>query len=250
MELLGAYQEETLGVDRRRYMQYALQGDQARRIGHIEDVLKLIFSRPEKGYGNENHVMTNSRFGDLFDIIYEDAPEHVLKKYDALIDASMDGAFAREKGADFRVLESGNLDRLTEEINRLAAESLPCTVDSLHWLISEDEQGRRFLSIFNNEGNERSVRLGDVLRSEADARVKVTFKEAAQLRMVKASCGAVRIEKADEETYYVDVPAAGFAILQFCAWEAGGEMISSPSAPEMALTSIGSAEKFYSGANK
>ena len=215
MELPGLHAQEQLGVPRGVYMAYTLQGDQARRIAHVEDVLKPIFARSGAKYGNEGHVMTNSRFGDLFDVIYEDAPEHVLKKYAALIDATADGDFARAKGGDYRVLESGDFGKLTAEINRLAAEELPCTADSLHWLISTDEQGRRFLSVFNNEGNERSARFGDVLCREADAKVKVTFKEAAQLSMFKASCDAVRVEQADEKTYYVEVPAAGFAILQF-----------------------------------
>lgn len=215
MELVGPYSEETVGKPRGVYMAYELQGEKKRRISHVEDVLKLLFSRCGTIYGNESHVMSNSRFGDLFDIIYEDAPDEVLKKYDALIDATADGDFAKAKGDTFRVLESGDLEKMADEINRLSKEVMPCTVDSLHWLVSTDAQGRRFLSIFNNEGNERSVRRGDVLRKEADAKVKVTFRDAAQLSMLKASCDAVRLEQADDTTYYVEVPAAGFAIMQF-----------------------------------
>ena len=209
------YQPDELGVPRSRYMQFELSDEEMRRMGHIEDVLKLIFGRSGTEYGNEGHVMTNSRFGDLFDIIYEDAPDEVLGRYEALIDAGPDGTFARTKGKDYRVIASENLEEAAEKINRLSKEILPCTVDSLHWLISKDEKGRRFLSVFNNEGNERSVRRGDVLRREADARVRMSFREPAEPKVFKAGSGKIKLTRENDRTWRLEVPAADFAILEF-----------------------------------
>ncbi|MBQ9739732.1 MAG: hypothetical protein IJV91_02220, partial [Kiritimatiellae bacterium] len=183
--------------------------------GHIEDVLKLIVGRSGTEYGNEGHVMTNSRFGDLFDIIYEDAPDEVLGRSEALIDAGPDGTFARTKGKDYRVIASENLEEAAEKINRLSKEILPCTVDSLHWLISKDERGRRFLSVFNNEGNERSVRRGDVLRKEADACVRISFRESVEPKVFKAGSEKIKLTRENDRIWRLEVPAADFAILEF-----------------------------------
>ena len=75
--------------------------------------------------------------------------------------------------------------------------------------------GRRYLTIFNNEGNMRSIRYGDQICRDANARAKITLKEAGEIRCIKRSSDEVRLEKVDDKTYYVDVPATGFVILQY-----------------------------------
>jgi len=184
-------------------------------VAHVEDVLKLAFARNGEVYGNEGFVMTNSRFGDLFDIIYEDADEKTFAKYDALIDATPDASFAKKRGQDLRVLDSSDFDRLEADVRKLSEEVMPVTVDKLHWLVSEDSNGRRFLSIFNNEGNLRDSLIGDTLLREADAKVRVSFKDASELTPIKLSSSDTKIERTDDRTYYIDVPAAGFAIFEY-----------------------------------
>ena len=204
-----------IGEHREDYMACDISAERRKYIGHVEDVLKLFYEKTEEEYGNEGHVMTNSHFGDLFDIIYEDASDEVLGKYKALIDATPDGAFAKAKGDGFRVLESADFDKLSLEVRKLSEDVLDCTVDSLHWILSKDADGKRYVSIFNNEGNQRSEELGDTLIREADARVKVSFKDATDMTAIKLGSEDVKIEKADEKTYYVTVPAAGFAIFEY-----------------------------------
>lgn len=184
-------------------------------VAHVEDVLKFIYARNGKTYGNESFIMTNSRFGDLFDIIYEDANDEVLGKYEALIDATPDSAFAAKKSDKFRVLESCDFDKLSHDIRELSDDVVPCTVSSLHWVLSKDADGRCFVSIFNNEGNIRDSATGDTLVKEAYARVTVSFKMPTQLSPIKLSSDEVGIERADDSTYFVDVPAAGFAIFEY-----------------------------------
>ena len=214
IELPDIYDPWTIGNHRDTYLHCALNAEQQAYYGHIEDVLKLIWTRNGKIYGNESHVLTNSRFGDLFDIIYEDASEETLEKYEYLIDASPNGSFAQKKGKEFRVLSSADLGSLEYKLHEVERELLPCTVDSLHWMISCDNCGGRYLSIFNNEGNERSVRCGDAIDHEADAAVTVRFKENAIPEVIKATDG-VRICANSDREYRVDVPATGFVILKF-----------------------------------
>ncbi len=206
-EDIGAYTCEYLGIQ--------LNGEDKKYIGHVEDVLKLVYMRYGKIYGNEGHVLTNSRFGDLFDIIYEDASDKTLSKYDYLIDTTFDGKIAERLGSKFRVLESGDLKKLENDLHLIAKRILPCYVDSLMWLLSTDSDGRRYVSIFNNEGNERSVKFGDVIRHEADATVTLTFNQPAKPVVAKASSDQIKIDKVDDCLYKIQVPATEFVILEY-----------------------------------
>lgn len=197
------------------YMLMPIGEEQKAFNGYVENVLKLMYESYGERYGNEGHVMTNSRFGDLFDIIYEDAPEETLKKYDTLIDASPDRRFAKANGEKYRVLTGENLEKLELDVKARSVEIMPVTVDGLHWLVSKNSDGRRYLSIFNNEGNYRARPVGDSIDKNADRRVKVTFKEGANLNPIKLCCDDVKIERIDDKNYCVTVPAAGFAIFEF-----------------------------------
>ena len=214
VEIHNPFRVRKIGNFNNSYMLMPIGDEQIKYNGFVEDVLKLCYETFGESYGNEGHVMTNSRFGDLFDIIYEDAPAETLAKYDTLIDASPDGRFTKNFGAKYRVLTGENLEKLELDINARTKEIMPVTVDSLHWLISENE-GKRYLSIFNNEGNYRARPVGDTIDKNADRRVKVSFKEESTLSPIKICSDEVKIEKADDKTYYVTVPAAEFAIFEF-----------------------------------
>lgn len=197
------------------YMLVPIGEEQKNFNGYVENVLKLIYESHGERYGNEGHVMTNSRFGDLFDIIYEDASEETLKKYDTLIDASPDRRFAGAKGEKYRVFTGENLEKLEHDIKARAKEIMPVTVDGLHWFVSDNADGRRYLSIFNNEGNYRARPVGDSIDRNADRRVKVTFKDNGNLNPIKLCSDDVKIERIDDKNYFVTVPAAGFAIFEY-----------------------------------
>jgi hypothetical protein len=98
----------------------------------------------------------------------------------------------------------------------LIKETMPCYVDALHWLVSTDENGKRYLSIFNNSGNERDIKVGDIIHHEADRTVTVTFKEAVvPEKLVEGVNMPVSIERVDEKTYKIHIPATSFVILSF-----------------------------------
>ena len=204
-----------IGEHRNTYMEIPIGAEERVFNGHIEDVLKLIYIRSVPAYGNESHILTNSRFGELFDIVYEDASDEALSKYEYLIDPTADGQIARKLGGKHRVLESGDLDLLETRLHALERELMPVTVDALCWLVSTDENGKRYLSIFNNEGNERTHEHGDTVRHEADARVTVMLREAGEIAVVKASSPDIKISRVDDCTYVIDMPATEFAIFEF-----------------------------------
>ncbi len=207
-----------LGEHRGTYVESPLNAEDTEYFGHIEDLTKLFFAYNERVAGdNEDHVMTNTRFGDVVDIIYEDASDEALSRYEYLIDASKDGDFAKAKaGKGFKILESGDVAALEALMPKLIAETMPCYVDALHWLVSTDENGKRYLSIFNNAGNERDIKQGDIIHHEADRTVTVTFKEATTPeKLVEGVNMPVDIQKVDDKTYKVHIPATSFVVLTF-----------------------------------
>ena len=216
VEIPDGFNPYTLGVHRSTYLDLPLSAAEKDYIGHVEDVIKLFFARNETPCGNEGHTLTNSRFGDIVDIIYDDTPAEALRHYAYLIDATPDGAFAKAKaGSDLRILESFDLEKLAQDVKKLIFQVLPCYVDSLCWLVSTDEAGNRYLSIFNNEGNERSTEHGDTLLSAADRTVTVSFKEPVTLTVVKEGNRKITIQKQPDNRYFVEVPASGFVVLKF-----------------------------------
>lgn len=214
LEIVGKYEDYRMGVHRDAYMGIPLDAEQKAYFGHIQDVLRLVYAQLDETYGNEGHTLTNSRLGDFFDIIYEDAGEEVFKKYAYLVDSTKEGNFAKAH-SDLKVLDSSDLGKLEADIKKLSPEVLPCVCDGLHWLLSVGEDGKRYLSLFNNEGNERDMKLGDIIDHRADRRVKVTFRDAAQLNVVRSFCDGIQLERVDDRTWYVTVPATQMVILSY-----------------------------------
>ena len=218
IEIFDMFHEWEFGKARDIYLEYKLTESEKEYFGHIENVLKFVYAKYGEEYGNEGHVMSNSRFGDLFDIVYEDADEAKLSKYDYLIDATPENAFIKAKeGSGLKILSSADFDKLGQDIERLARDIMPVYVNGLHWVVSTDEKGRNFLTIFNNEGNERCIHKGDIIHDEADRVVKVEFKNSTELKVLYDALRVknAKVEKVDDKTYNVLVPAAGYVILEF-----------------------------------
>ena len=214
LEIVSKYDSYKVGDHRDAYMKIPLDPERKAYYGHIVDVLLTIFSNQDETYGNESHTLCNSRFGDMFDIIYEDAGEKTFKKYAYLIDATKEGNFAKTYSGD-NVIESADLEEMANRINAAAPQVMPVTVDGLHWLVSYGADGKRYLSIFNNEGNDRDMKLGNVIDHRADRRVKVTFKEKAQLDVVRSFCDGIKVEKIDDKNYYVTVLATELVVMTY-----------------------------------
>lgn len=210
---IGAF--DPIGTHRTQYLGLDIEGEEKDFVGHIDDVIKLIYMRHGEAFGNESHIITNSRFGELFDIVYEDATDEALSKYEYLVDATADGRIAKAKGDRFNVLESGDLVALEARLCELEREVMPCVCDKLCWLVSTDDSGKRYISIFNNEGNERTHEKGDTVRHEADATVALTFKAASALKAVKLSSNDIKVARKDDKTFVIDMPATQFAIFEF-----------------------------------
>lgn len=209
--------EEVVREDKSfKYMGYNLSVEDEKYLKHINSVRNLIFASDEEKYGNEAHVIKNSRFGDLFDIVYEDTNPKALGKYSYLIDATPDSRFAKaSKDIGYRVLESTNLGWLEAELKKLIKEEMPVYVDGLCWLVSTDSSGKRYLSIFNNDGNSRSIAKGNEINSKYDKVVNVSFKKAADITVIKEGNFPSEILRVDDKTYTIKVPATAFIVIEF-----------------------------------
>ena len=218
IELPDIFTDWKLGEHNTTYLSSPLTEEEIKFFGHVEDVLKLIFARTEN-IGNEGHTLTNSRFGDLFDIIYEDTKDCDLKKYDYLIDATKEGRFIKAKqGTDLKILDSSDIEKLAKEIREIEKAIMPAVVEGLPYIVSTNDKGERFVTIFNNEGNERDLAKGDIIHSEADKKVKITFKDSVNPTVACASIYApvkVNIERIDDKSFNMVVPAARYVVIKF-----------------------------------
>jgi len=215
IELSDMFQKTEIGEHRKEYLRSPLTDAEVEYYGHIEDVLKLIFSQTE-GIGNEGHVITNSRFPDVFDIIFEDEGDGAFSRYEYLIDATPGGDIARAlHQKPYKILESSDLSALEYNIKHAIKEFMPCCCDGLMWLLSSDESGNRYISVFNNEGNERRLDMGNVIHREADRSVTVSFRERVPQLSIRTSTDGVKLHRRNDKEYDLHVPAAGFAILKF-----------------------------------
>jgi hypothetical protein len=200
------------------YLGRPLDAETKHSFGHIKKTLRLIYTRCGKSFGNEGHVITNGRFGDFFDIIYEDAGEQTFLKYAYLVDVSPDGGFAKSASrGNHRVLESADIEKLEQCLGKIMKADFPCTVSGcVHWLLSRLDD-KWLLTIFNNEGVERSEEKGDYFLSEADIEIAISFKEEPKrLRLVKCwPIGKHSLNRQENGTYCCIIPAGGFSIFEF-----------------------------------
>ena len=203
------------GERRKTLLRRELSPSETEAYGLLEEVLKLLFERAREDiHGNEGHVLQNSRFGDLFDLVYEDAPTEALKQYDLLIDPSRDGHIAAKFGGEIQTVRyDGDAEALARLLEREAERILPLTVGRFLWLLSEDENGE-YLTVLNNEGNERSVEWGDRPLHEADGTAEIRLARPAELTLLTASDPDVRLARKDGRHFSLFLPANALAVLR------------------------------------
>ena len=165
-----------------------------RREQHIYDVLRRIYDRIdvcERTY--ECSTLTNSPFGDLFDVVYEDDPG-ILDRYDYLIDLTGKPDFAaKNASAAARILPSGDIEKLAARLGELSAELTGITVEGGPMWMMNVNGDVRTLSFFNNEGILRSVAEGERVLEGCECSVTVALPE--NCARVKPIFGAARIER-------------------------------------------------------
>lgn len=212
---IGSYNIGALGALHMAYCTINVTPAKAERFRKIHDLMKFIFKRVDQDIvGNEGHTLQNSRFGDLFDIIYSDCPEEAFRQYDLLIDADPDGVFTLKNGHKFPIIKNDNLEKIAHTINEVAKNVLPITVDSLHWVLSDDEHGH-YLTVFNNEGNTRTVAKGDEIDHKADAVTTIHTKPGIDLHILYASSDNIRLEKKKDGEYSLFIPATEMVIFNY-----------------------------------
>lgn len=211
------------------YLRRPLEDNFKKEFGHIKNVLRLIYCRNCEIYGNEGHAITNSRFGDFFDVIFDDLNPDVYKKYDYLIDTTPRNRFSKSDVAQgLKVIDTSDIEKLAYNLDSILEQILPCTVTGgLHWMLSRtsrtskpsgssNSRGKWILSIFNNEGVDRSVEKGDYLIKEADRKIEIKFKQPInQLNVIHSVNADANIERKSENVINTTVGAGGFLILEF-----------------------------------
>lgn len=142
---------------------------QRKQFNQIRTVLRILLGDAERRCGNEGHVIGNSAYGDVFDIVYEDIAETALQKYDILIDLSLTPALtAKYPQLAGKVICSQDIAAMEQVLQTALSRLLPCRVTgALSWILNRTEGGW-VLGLLNNEGVDRSQKHGEVFRPEAD----------------------------------------------------------------------------------
>ena len=187
-------------------------------VYHLKRVLQLIFLpdyRFKYGSERERNIITNSRFGDMFDIIYEDAPKNELKKYACLVDLSSSSKFYNNYAGVNKVIESTDINKLEIELRKIQVNEYPFSIsENIHWLCTR-QNNKWNLAIFNNEGIGRTVDKGDVVIKDAAEDIKIRIDNSIK-SITEMQTGEVlyAIEKLDENTFGVTIPAGGLILLE------------------------------------
>ena len=122
--------------------------------------------------------------------------------------------FTNLYGSKYRTLSGADPIALANEVEHLAKQILPVYADCCHWVLSSDENGR-YITVFNNEGNERDLSKGNIIHHEADKVVMLTMKDAAEPRIIQAASGNVKLENAGNGQFALTMTATEFAVIQY-----------------------------------
>jgi len=139
------------------------------RLNHMRAILMAIFQDSGTSYGNESHVIQNSRYGDIFDIVYEDAGEKVLSKYDIIVNASPDDRLAHQYSAlSERIITCPDSESVIHMLDARLSNLLPFEIyGNLSWILNRSSS-RWILGLFNNQGVVRTREEGEITLREAD----------------------------------------------------------------------------------
>ncbi len=174
----------------------------AMKLEKIKDGIKRVFADANEMLGTECKTLINSNMPDAVDMLNAGTDkESVIASYKYLIDLTGDKDFAKKHQNRVSI----------DELADLLRESLPCTVDGLHWFVNERDGGGYYLTVFNNIGIERTVAKGEIALAEGERSAKVAFKNGAVPTLLE---GNGTLEK-DGDDYRLTLPSGGFAFIRF-----------------------------------
>lgn len=152
------------------YLQRPVDPALAPLFAAMRKVLMEIFGTGKALHGNEGHCICNSRFGDLFDIVYDDVPASAFDRYDLIVDLSgRMGALSGKNVLDGRT-DSG-LREMEKQLSSLMPDGLTVSGD-VSWTLDRYGDGY-MIAIFNNEGVSRSRAKGTEYLPDYEAEVTI-----------------------------------------------------------------------------
>lgn len=152
------------------YLGYSAAGSEIlQKLNHMRGILLAIFQDSDAVYGNESHVIQNSRYGDIFDIVYEDAGEKVLSKYDIIVNATADdGIVFKYPILSERFVTGPDIESVLHILDARLSELLPFEITgNLSWILNRGSNCH-VLGLFNNQGVIRTREQGEITLREAD----------------------------------------------------------------------------------
>jgi hypothetical protein len=205
-----------------KYLDYNIKSSKLNKLfKKIKQVLTWIYglSKNIQRIGNESHVLTNSDYPDVFNILYEDNVEKVAHNYSYFIDLTNNKTLP-DKISQFhqRCISIKNAKQFKSEIIIASKKILPLWIDSpIHWLIaSNPKDNYSYLCLFNNNGVIRNAQDGDTFSSKAAIDSIIHFKlPPKSLITLHSWPEESKITSLIETKCESHIPAGGYCILQF-----------------------------------
>ena len=172
-------------------------GDCQKQKNHTAacDALAGLMSASCSTFGNETSSLINSDLPDAFDIIHSDN-EASFGRYRYLVDLTGDDTFAKTHPNAITA----------DEAKRLLPDCMPVGVTGgVHWFVNKIPDGW-YLTIFNNDGIERTVEHGERKIAEASRTAEIDLKGHTSLVPLEG----IRDVAVRDGKYYVRIPAGEY----------------------------------------
>ncbi|MCQ2431738.1 MAG: hypothetical protein MJ175_03950 [Clostridia bacterium] len=182
---------------------------------HIYDILRRIYFDRNRHNSAEYdwRAITNSPFGDLFDIRYDD-DAGLFDNYEYAVDLTGSASFAEKNRAYIdRILPADDGDELEHILHVVIDRISPvCVEGDCLWMLNETADGYA-LAVFNNNGVMRSVADGEQLDHSFDRIIKVTRQaDGGSFTPILSDAENLQIT---ENTLTMTLPAGGIAVFRF-----------------------------------
>jgi len=189
--------------DTRRHCGYDLSSEvQGIKLEHIKNSVRRVFSDHTEFMGTECQTLINSNMPDAVDMLNAGAEKSAaIDSYEYLVDLTGDSNFS---------LVHPNCVKI-DELEQLLRDTLPCTVEGLHWFVNRRIGGGYYLTVFNNIGIERTVENGEIRLPQAARTAKAVFKNGAVPKLLEGD-GSLTPCEGD---YALTLPAGGYAFIYF-----------------------------------
>ena len=168
----------------KKYINYDASGERDKdvmsKLSLVRSGIGDIMCKSNCKYGNETMLLKNTDLPDMFDIVNEKYVNNKVR-YEYYVDLTGGQSFAKNYS---------NICNISD-LSKIADKLMPCKVSGgVHWFVNKGKDAD-YLTIFNNDGIERTLQYGDRKIPEA---VKTCVAECKNGKRIEPLYGNYKFE--------------------------------------------------------